>query len=410
MKASNGTPQSTSPMISQPSRSPGWEQTTPRLPRHPALPRPRLVRRAAVLLLLVVGVTPVAFGQSWAAPDTYALASASAPATVRLLASTNLVGWHPWSLVELQTQPATEKLIGPIFSMINVGLDFAPDGRLYGYGDALRVIDPDTGSAQTLWTEISGIPTGGTIVAYDIAFHPNGTLYLVTTRKVGTDDWQNEFYTVDLTTGVAQEVCHMPALVQCIDFSPTGVLYGEFVDLCIIDLAVKTITPVSYVPHLTRMITGMDFASDGFIYGTDFLTRRVCRIDPSTGDIVQEYGPYVTDLLNIATPPPAPGTGPEVLVNASGLAGTTGSEKFYQVEVPAGRSKLEITTSGGTGDVDLYVKKGSKPTTSSYGWRSYRSGNNESVAIDNPQAGTYHLMLRGYAAYSGVTLNVTCYP
>ncbi|WP_367379596.1 PPC domain-containing protein [Arsenicicoccus sp. oral taxon 190] len=41
----------------------------------------------------------------------------------------------------------------------------------------------------------------------------------------------------------------------------------------------------------------------------------------------------------------------------------------YSIKVPAGATNLQITTSGGTGDVDLYVKAGSAPTTTSYDCR-----------------------------------------
>jgi hypothetical protein len=87
-----------------------------------------------------------------------------------------------------------------------------------------------------------------------------------------------------------------------------------------------------------------------------------------------------------------------------GQSGATDSEKFYKIDVPAGQSKLEITISGGTGDADLYVKKGAKPTTTSWDYRPYLIGNNETVSIDNPDAATWFIMLKGYAAYAGVTI------
>jgi len=72
--------------------------------------------------------------------------------------------------------------------------------------------------------------------------------------------------------------------------------------------------------------------------------------------------------------------------------------------VPAGASNLVIKTSGGTGDVDLYVRHGSQPTTGTYDCRPYLSGNNETCTFASPQAGTWHVMLRGYTSYSGVSL------
>ncbi|TMO55189.1 S8 family peptidase [Pseudoalteromonas phenolica] len=91
-------------------------------------------------------------------------------------------------------------------------------------------------------------------------------------------------------------------------------------------------------------------------------------------------------------------------VAKTGLSGSQGGQDFYTMEVPANTSKVTFTMSGGTGDADLYVKAGSKPTTSSYDCRPYKGGNNEVCTIDNPTAGTYHVMLQGYSAYTGVSL------
>lgn len=98
---------------------------------------------------------------------------------------------------------------------------------------------------------------------------------------------------------------------------------------------------------------------------------------------------------------------PVVLSNGvpvTGISGSAGSEQFYTIEVPAGQDELEISTSGGTGDVDLYVRRDSPPTTTSYDYRPYKVGNDETVTVANPVPGTWHIMLRGYTAYTGVTL------
>ncbi|WP_305080690.1 S8 family peptidase [Microbulbifer sediminum] len=102
---------------------------------------------------------------------------------------------------------------------------------------------------------------------------------------------------------------------------------------------------------------------------------------------------------------PDPGTG--VLENGvaeTGLSGNSGAELFFTLEVPAGASNLQFQISGGSGDADLYVRFGSAPTTSTYDCRPYLSGNNETCSISNVQAGTYHVMLRGYTSFSGVDL------
>lgn len=91
----------------------------------------------------------------------------------------------------------------------------------------------------------------------------------------------------------------------------------------------------------------------------------------------------------------------------TGLAGASSSETFYTIDVPADATSLNFTMSGGTGDADMYVLFGNAPTTSTYDCRPYASGNNEVCDISNVQAGTYHVMLRGYSAYDNVTLEAT---
>lgn len=88
----------------------------------------------------------------------------------------------------------------------------------------------------------------------------------------------------------------------------------------------------------------------------------------------------------------------------SGLSGARTSEAFFTIDVPAGASNLSIRISGGSGDADLYVRFGANPTTSTYDCRPFRNGNTETCSFANPQAGTYNIMLRGYAAFSGVSV------
>ncbi len=105
------------------------------------------------------------------------------------------------------------------------------------------------------------------------------------------------------------------------------------------------------------------------------------------------------------TPPPPPTN--NVLTNGvpeTGLSGATNSQVNYTMAVPSGASNLTFNMSGGSGDADLYVRFGSAPTTSTYDCRPYVGGNSESCPIASAQAGTYHVMIVGYSAYSGVSL------
>jgi serine protease len=91
-------------------------------------------------------------------------------------------------------------------------------------------------------------------------------------------------------------------------------------------------------------------------------------------------------------------------VPVSNLSGSSGTELRFTMDVSAGASNLQFQISGGGGDADLYVRFGSAPTTGSYNCRPYLNGNNETCTFSAPQTGTYHVMIRGYSAFSGATL------
>ena len=65
---------------------------------------------------------------------------------------------------------------------------------------------------------------------------------------------------------------------------------------------------------------------------------------------------------------------------------------------------LSITTTGGSGDVNVLVSLDEEPTLADAGYRSVRPGNNETVRINAPAAGTYYIKLVGNRAYSNVRL------
>lgn len=117
--------------------------------------------------------------------------------------------------------------------------------------------------------------------------------------------------------------------------------------------------------------------------------------------------------VGVAVPTPGGGgggSGDVVLTSGTpvtGLSDAIGGQKFFKLVVPSGQSTLTFTTSGGTGDVDLYTKLGVRPTLSSYDCRPYVNGNGETCTVNSPAAGTYYVLLNAYSAYSGVTLTGT---
>ena len=113
------------------------------------------------------------------------------------------------------------------------------------------------------------------------------------------------------------------------------------------------------------------------------------------------------DAVNGGTPPPPPPpTGGTLTkgVAVTGLSAATGTSLSYTLTVPSGASNLTFTMSGGTGDADMYVRFGSAPTDTSYDCRPYKSGNAETCTFAAPSAGTYHVRLKAYSSFSGVSL------
>lgn len=138
--------------------------------------------------------------------------------------------------------------------------------------------------------------------------------------------------------------------------------------------------------------TGSSFAGwSGFCAGIS----TPCTIPAGTASA------NVTATFNSTTSPTI------TLGESTGLSGTAGSSQNFWVQVPSGGRNLIITTSGGTGDVDLYVKAGSAPTTTSFDCSPYLQGNAEKCLLSSPKAGNYHILLHGATAYSGVALKAT---
>jgi len=89
----------------------------------------------------------------------------------------------------------------------------------------------------------------------------------------------------------------------------------------------------------------------------------------------------------------------------SGQSGAAGTEVLYSIEVPENVSgPLSITTSGGSGNVTLYVSRDVEPQADAYDFISQRPGNNEVVRIADVEAGIYYIKVVGQSAFANVTV------
>ncbi|MEM9102671.1 MAG: PKD domain-containing protein [Pseudomonadota bacterium] len=97
---------------------------------------------------------------------------------------------------------------------------------------------------------------------------------------------------------------------------------------------------------------------------------------------------------------------PLVVTNISGQ--NQGDVAVYEYQIPDGYSALDISLSGSNGDADLYARLDGMPTygsTGIYDCREVSTGSNESCTINNPEGGTYYIVVRTWEAFSGVTLS-----
>lgn len=94
----------------------------------------------------------------------------------------------------------------------------------------------------------------------------------------------------------------------------------------------------------------------------------------------------------------------------TGLSGAEDNQRLYKIVVPAGQSLLTVTTEGGTGDVDLFVRLAAVPTLAGSDCISNDVDTNEYCEESNPTAGTWYILLDAWEDYADVTLTAEYVP
>lgn len=89
----------------------------------------------------------------------------------------------------------------------------------------------------------------------------------------------------------------------------------------------------------------------------------------------------------------------------SGQSATAGNLDYLYIYLPAGTVTLNITTTGGTGNANLYYNPSSWATTTAYTARSTNAGNTESITVTNTTAGYRYMSLYAATTFSGVTVS-----
>jgi len=162
-----------------------------------------------------------------------------------------------------------------------------------------------------------------------------------------------------------------------------------------LDAGLPLLTPDEVLAYLQETVTPLtNFQENqppigpGIVNAAAAVTRAVCVGEDCT-----------------PAPPPAPPATP--IFNKTPIKGLSGGSGTWVLSVPAGATgPLSIITSGGSGDLTLYVHKDDAPDdNAAWTWKSARRGNSETVRINNLQPGEYFIRLVGEPrAYSGVTL------
>ncbi|WP_331284148.1 collagenase [Streptomyces sp. H39-C1] len=88
----------------------------------------------------------------------------------------------------------------------------------------------------------------------------------------------------------------------------------------------------------------------------------------------------------------------------SARSASTGNLDYLYLYLPAGTTTLNITTTGGTGNADLYYNPNTWATSTAYTARSAKAGNTEAITVTNTTAGYRYISLYAKTAFSGVTV------
>jgi serine protease len=91
-------------------------------------------------------------------------------------------------------------------------------------------------------------------------------------------------------------------------------------------------------------------------------------------------------------------------IAVTGQSAGTGTGLRYAMASTTRAQGLNFSSTGGSGNADLYVRYGSAPTTSAFDCSSTLAGNGESCVVANAQPGTYYVLLQAASGYSSVAV------
>lgn len=97
-------------------------------------------------------------------------------------------------------------------------------------------------------------------------------------------------------------------------------------------------------------------------------------------------------------------------VALTGQGAATGAWKYYQIDVPAGKTSVTFKLNGANGDADMFARLGAEPTGTSYNCKSDGPTSVENCTVSAPAAGRYYVGVYAYATYSSLSVTATVAP
>jgi len=194
--------------------------------------------------------------------------------------------------------------------------------------------------------------------------------------------------------------------------------YGSCVD--VFAPGVNITSAWSTANNVTRTISGTSMASPHVAgVAARYLAANPDKT-PAEVEAVLTNNAVVGRLSSVGTGSPnlllqsqfigAENRDPIVLNNGESVQNITdsaGGERLYTITVPSGASDLSVSSAGGNGNADLYVRFGSAPQLSTFDCRSAGSLNAESCSFAAPAEGVYYVLVHAAADYSGLGLTAS---
>jgi len=126
---------------------------------------------------------------------------------------------------------------------------------------------------------------------------------------------------------------------------------------------------------------------------------------------IQSQGGSDLNNTSCGNLPSAGGPDTEILFGSGNLSVSNPDDRFF-FEVPVGTTRLRVALNGEDGfgsDFDLFVKRGSQPTTNDFDCSSERVGMYEECEFFSPVAGTWHVLVDRFAGSGEFQLTVTLF-